>query len=579
MVLRGGCFSLARLMAALGAVVTGVLISPVRAEVRVVPGQYVISEVEGGSIRSARLIGGERESHRLVRSLRPGISLVERSDARMAALRSEASVPFDPSDSFCRDLIESGRARFCSPNFEIRALASAPNSEADPRLAEQWGFERVGAGAVWSAVSTAPESVVALVDSGVDYNHPDLRGILWENEAEVLGNGIDDDGNGYVDDRLGVDFATGGTDPMDGYGHGTHIAGTMGALPENGIGIRGLVPNVKIMALRIFDNEGKGSLSRALEAFAYVEKMRQRGVSVRVINASWGGSGAAPIIEEAITRLGTLGIVVVAAAGNARSDNDMVLHFPASFNAPNLISVASISKGGTLSAFSNFGVQTVDIAAPGEGILSTIPGGKYALFAGSSMAASFVSGAVALLAAREPGLTAGDLATRVVEGGRRLSALDGAVSSGRELSFTGALRVVEGDGDGFSSCLGDACGTGRVAVKAVSLKERGARGHRPIVAGAEIEVRIRASGSGTVPVRFSLDNYRCGSSVRVKVSSGTGGISLKTPQKLTYFSRISIGSGGKKASIAVRGSSNARWSARPKNTQKSVCRSLLAAIQ
>jgi subtilisin family serine protease len=437
----------------------------------------------------------------------------------------------------------------------------------------------VGAGAVWSAVSTAPESVVALVDSGVDYNHPDLRGILWENEAEVLGNGIDDDGNGYVDDRLGVDFATGGTDPMDGYGHGTHIAGTMGALPENGIGIRGLVPNVKIMALRIFDNEGKGSLSRALEAFAYVEKMRQRGVSVRVINASWGGSGAAPIIEEAITRLGTLGIVVVAAAGNARSDNDMVLHFPASFNAPNLISVASISKGGTLSAFSNFGVQTVDIAAPGEGILSTIPGGKYALFAGSSMAASFVSGAVALLAAREPGLTAGDLATRVVEGGRRLSALDGAVSSGRELSFTGALRVVEGDGDGFSNCLGDACGTGRVAVKAVSLKERGARGHRPIVAGAEIEVRIRASGSGTVPVRFSLDNYRCGSSVRVKVSSGTGGISLKTPQKLTYFSRISIGSGGKKASIAVRGSSNARWSARPKNTQKSVCRSLLAAIQ
>jgi subtilisin family serine protease len=579
MVLRGGCFPRARLMTAFSAVVTGLLIFPAHAEVRVVPGQYVISEVDGGAPRSARFMSGELEGHRLLRSLRPGVALVERGDARMASLRSEGSVPFDPSDTFCRDIIESGRARYCSPNYEIQALVSVPNGEADPRIGEQWGFERVGAGAVWSAASTAPESVVALVDSGIDYNHPDLRGILWENEAEVPANGIDDDLNGYVDDRLGVDFATGGTDPMDGYGHGTHIAGTIGALPENGIGIRGLVPNVKIMALRIFDNEGKGSLSRALEAFAYVEKMRQRGVPVRVINASWGGSGAVPIIEEAITRLGTHGIVVVAAAGNARTDNDVVPHFPASFNAPNLISVASISKGGTLSSFSNFGVQTVDIAAPGDGIVGTIPGAKYALFAGSSMAASFVTGAVALLAAREPGLSAGELATRIVEGGRPLSVLQGAVSSGRELSFTGALRVNDGGGVGLPGCIGNGCGAGRVSVKAVSVKERGVKGHRPIAAGAEIEVRVRASGSGTVPIRFSLDDYRCGSSVRVKVSSGSGGISLKTPQKIAYFNRISIGSGGKKASVAVRGSSNTRWSARPKNTQKSVCRSLIAAVK
>lgn len=229
----------------------------------------------------------------------------------------------------------------------------------------------------WEVSTGSPEVVVALIDSGVDYTHPDLVENIWVNPGEIPDNGIDDDGNGYVDDVHGIDTGDDDSDPMDYNGHGTHVAGIMGAEGNNGLGVCGVNWQVKIMILKGFETASDGmDTSMEIEAIDYILTMKARGVNIVSVNGSYGYIGEEDILEkEAIAALGEVGILFMAAAGNEGNNNDAnpsYTHYPSSCDLDNLVSVAASDANGQLAWFSSYGATTVDLAAPGDEILSTV---------------------------------------------------------------------------------------------------------------------------------------------------------------------------------------------------------------
>ncbi len=241
----------------------------------------------------------------------------------------------------------------------------------------------------WNLSVGGDDIVVAVVDTGVDYTHPDLRNNMWKNMKEANGRpGVDDDGNGYVDDVYGYDFVRNRANGDDDNKHGTHCAGVIGA-ERNGIGVVGINQKVKIMPLKFLDANGSGDTMAAIKAIDYAVAN-----GARVISNSWGGGGYSSLLNDAIQRALARGIHVVAAAGNESNNNDARPTYPA--NYAGVISVASSDQADSLSFFSNFGPKSVFIAAPGSSIQSTVPGGYYERLSGTSMAAPQVSGAIAL---------------------------------------------------------------------------------------------------------------------------------------------------------------------------------------
>lgn len=303
------------------------------------------------------------------------------------------------------------------PNFIYHADAT-PN---DPRFGELYGPQKIKAPQVWDVTTGSASVVVAVIDLGVDYNHEDLAANMWRNPGEqgVDGNGnnkatnlVDDDGNGYVDDVFGVDTINHDSDPMDDGGHGTHVAGIIGAVGNNGTGVVGVNWAVRIMAIKSHDDAGNGTSASVVEAFGYAKKMRNKGINVRVTNSSWGGAPEAPsydqALKDAIDGAGGAGILNVCAAGNANNNNDANPFYPATYDSSSIISVAASDSNDNRAGFSSYGATTVDIAAPGVGVLSTYRG-SYAALSGTSMASPFVSGAIALLVSHNPYLTAPQL--------------------------------------------------------------------------------------------------------------------------------------------------------------------------
>ena len=216
--------------------------------------------------------------------------------------------------------------------------------------------------------------LVGVIDTGVDYNHPDLAANIWTNPGEIAGNGIDDDGNGYIDDVHGYDFVNNDGDPMDDNGHGTHFSGTIGGVGNNGIGVAGVNWNVKIMALKFLDSGGSGSTANAVAGVQYATMM-----GVDVTSNSWGGGGFSQALYDAIDAAGAANIAFVAAAGNNGANNDTSPAYPAAYDLPNIISVAATDDNDELASFSNYGAASVDLGAPGVDILSTLPGNQYGL--------------------------------------------------------------------------------------------------------------------------------------------------------------------------------------------------------
>jgi thermitase len=274
------------------------------------------------------------------------------------------------------------------------AGAVAPN---DAKLSQLWGLNNandvdINAPEAWAITTGNPSMIVAVLDTGLTLTHPDLASKVWTNPGEVGGNSADDDGNGYADDTNGWNFVNNTNDVRDDNGHGSHVSGTIAAASNNGVGVTGVDWQARIMPLKILDASGSGSDSSAIAAIYYAVAK-----GARVINASWGGGDYSSAMLDAIRYAGTKGVLFVAAAGNDGVNTDGAPEYPADYAATNIISVAAVDSGGNLASFSNYGANSVTLAAPGVGIVSTVLNGRYSSYSGTSMATPHVSGVVSLI--------------------------------------------------------------------------------------------------------------------------------------------------------------------------------------
>lgn len=324
----------------------------------------------------------------------------------------------------------------------------------DPQTSRVWSFEEARShgssvekayGANFTAASE--EIIVAVVDTGIDYNHEDLKENMWVNLNEIPGNGIDDDNNGYVDDIHGLNTlirddngnATGKM--MDTHSHGTHVAGTIGAIQNNGIGLPGIARKVKLMGIRTVPNSGDELDVDVVEAFIYAAKH-----GAKIINCSFGKdtNEGGQAVKEAIDFIGKeYGTLVVAAAGNSSRDIDRSLTYPASFPNTNLMVVGSTTSSGRMSWFSNYGQTNVDLAAPGSGVYSTTPGNRYGNMSGTSMASPTAAGIAAEVWSRHPQLTAEELKETLMRTVTKSRRIRRAMASQGRIDLYNALESLE----------------------------------------------------------------------------------------------------------------------------------------
>jgi subtilisin family serine protease len=313
---------------------------------------------------------------------------------------------------------------------------TSPSNQFGSQAATAWANNKVGSATVY----------IGIIDEGYMYTHEDLAANAGKNPGEIDNNGIDDDGNGLVDDVYGWDFAGNNNTVFDGVDddHGTHVAGTIGAVGGNGKGVAGVVWNVKMLNAKFLGGTG-GTLANAIKAVDYFTDLKTRqGLNIVATNNSWGGGGFSQALQDAIERANNAGILFIAAAGNSGTDNDATPSYPASYPNANVIAVASITNTGGLSSFSQYGATSVDIGAPGSGIWSTVPvrsKGKnisgYASYNGTSMATPHVSGAAALYASLNPGATALQIKAALLNSATPTSSLSGKCATGGRLNVSG----------------------------------------------------------------------------------------------------------------------------------------------
>lgn len=319
----------------------------------------------------------------------------------------------------------------------------------DPLANRVWAFRDADAHGVSAHKSylsplniNKEEVIVAVVDTGVDYRHEDLRDIMWVNHDEIPGNGIDDDQNGYIDDVYGIDPLDDDTNPMASHAHGTHVAGTIAATQNNGIGIAGIASNVKIMAIRTVPDDSDETDADVVESFLYAAKN-----GAKIINCSFGKSHneGGMIVNETMDHIGKeFGAMVVAAAGNDyRSDNDVTLTYPASFPSDYLMVIASTTRYGGLSSFSNIGANTVDLAAPGSSVFSTMPGNGYANMSGTSMATPTAVGVTAEVLSHFPELDPISLRSILMNTVTKVDKFDGLMVTSGRIDLYNALQFTE----------------------------------------------------------------------------------------------------------------------------------------
>ncbi len=358
------------------------------------------------------------------------------------------------------------RVEYAEPNYLLEATDNIPD---DTFFSSMWGLSNqnslfggaqtpadISAPRAWDITTGSDDLVVAVIDTGAKLTHPDLAANAWVNPRENPNNGIDDDGNGFIDDKNGWDFYDGSSEVFQDASqdmHGTHVAGTIGAVGHNKQGTTGVAWHVKLMSLKFLGgSKGNGSTGNAIRAINYVIDQRKRGTNVRVINASWGGGSESQALREVIAAAGQkdIEIVFVCAAGNSGEDIDSVADFPADYavDLNNVISVAAIDSGDNLAGFSNFGHNSVSVAAPGVGIWSTVSDiREYAPLSGTSMASPHVAGIVALMLSHKPSLTPEEVKKIIVSTAEPTTELASkVVSSGRASAYNALTGILPAKG-------------------------------------------------------------------------------------------------------------------------------------
>jgi len=338
--------------------------------------------------------------------------------------------------------IRKAQHLICEPNYVVKAFTTP----TDTFFNLQWGLHQtsdidIDAPEAWDISQGSNSVIVGVIDTGIQTNHPDLSTNIWTNPGEIGGNGIDDDGNGYIDDVHGVNTITSSGTLTDDNGHGSHCAGVIGASTNNGTGVSGINWNVKLIGCKFLPSSGSGTTADAIQCLQYFTDLKtNRGVDVSVLSNSWGSSGNSSSLRAAFQASADAGIISVAAAGNDAIDNDgATKNYPASFPDNHIISVAAIDSDGFLATFSNYGATSVDIGAPGVQIASTGYTSNYIYLSGTSMATPHVAGALALLKANYPAFSISDARDAVLQSSVPLSSLTGKVATGGMLNIYSML--------------------------------------------------------------------------------------------------------------------------------------------
>lgn len=397
-----------------------------------VPGEYVVKLRPTMSVMSVTNLEkalGAKIKDRVSRE--HGIVLVQKSMVETA-------------DSAIHTLAQNPAVELAEPNYIYRVVGGASMPPNDPGLERLWGMINTGqqvtgdagtftgkpgidinAKEAWQIETGSKEVIVAVIDTGVKWDHPDLIDNIYTNDAEKNGQAnVDDDNNGCVDDIHGCDFNKNDGDPMDVYGHGTHVSGTIGATGNNNKDLVGVAWNVRILPVRFLGDDGSGDLATAIKSIDYATKMK-----ANIMNNSWGGGGFSQLLMDSIVRAKDAGILFVAAAGNSSNDNDASPEYPASYQVDNVIAVAAIDPTGMIADFSNYGKTSVQIAAPGVNITSYTMRGIES-WSGTSMATPHVAGVAALLLSQDMSQNYMTIKSRLLNSARPMGALRNRVSHG-----------------------------------------------------------------------------------------------------------------------------------------------------
>ncbi|HET6506229.1 MAG TPA: S8 family serine peptidase [Baekduia sp.] len=446
----------------------------------------------------AGVLASSASADRLIVGYRDGVGAARRASAREAvdgklvgrlpALSADVvTVPAGDGADALAELRDRSGVRYAERDVVDR-VASVPD---DPGFGSLWNLARIGAPTVWDRITDSSSVVVAVVDSGVALTHPDLAGELWHNPGETGGgredNGIDDDHNGFVDDAVGWNFHDNDNDPSPNHPHGTHVAGTIGATGDNGLGVTGVAWRSTIMPVGAMGPDGTGYRSDIARAFDYAASN-----GARIVNASLAGTGRSDVYRDVMAAHPDTLFVV--AAGNDGSDDDAVPITPCDEDVPNLICVAASDRADRLADFSNYGATDVDIAAPGVDILSLFPDDTLGVMSGTSMATPLVTGVAALTLAAHPWLTTTELRDAVLAGARRLPSLDGLVATGGRLDAPGAMAAagdrVAPSTPAITAPAGDGWSAGAPVVRWTAAAD-----DQSGVAGYDVDVDGRRVGS------------------------------------------------------------------------------------
>ena len=430
------------------------------AEEAVVADQLLVTLQPG--ISAAALAAALAESGIRIRENLPG------SDTLLLQLPAHELDSVDRAQS----LLKSRADLFLHVDPNGVGFGAAPN---DPRFAAQWALQNTGqnggsvgadvnATGLWSIVASAPKVLVAILDSGMDFTHQDLAGIAWKNPGEIPGNGIDDDGNGRIDDVNGWDFVNSDNDPTDDHDHGSHVTGILAARRGNGLGIAGLAAPVAILPVKILNSTNAGFTSDLIAALDYARLLGARVMNLSLQNFPTSGS-----FQSAMDRTEAAGIVVCACAGNQGVNNDAFPNYPSSFTNANVIAVGNHDRTDVRwngSTPSNYGLASVDLFAPGREIVSTVRGSLYSAFTGTSMSCPHVAAVAAIIRALNPEWMPADVKSCILNTVTTRPAYGGICVSGGRLNAGAAInRAIklqptnDPDGDGTPSLVEYSLGT------------------------------------------------------------------------------------------------------------------------